>query len=62
MTQSSSAGAEHRAVVGIADAGVLQRYANELQMLSQRYAEDKTKLGLLKSLWQYAAGCVLTNA
>ncbi|EOW0284787.1 exodeoxyribonuclease I [Salmonella enterica subsp. enterica serovar Infantis] len=36
----------------------LQQYANELQMLSQQYAEDKTKLGLLKSLWQYATEIV----
>jgi exodeoxyribonuclease-1 len=32
----------------------LQAYADELQMLSQQYADDKAKLTLLKSLWQYA--------
>ncbi|VTP13040.1 Exodeoxyribonuclease I [Phytobacter ursingii] len=32
----------------------LQAYADELQMLYQQYAEDKAKLTLLKSLWQYA--------
>lgn len=32
----------------------LQNYANELQMLSQQYADNKEKLMLLKSLWQYA--------
>ncbi|MGO0763888.1 hypothetical protein ACTJKU_30330, partial [Citrobacter freundii] len=32
----------------------LQNYANELQLLSQQYADNKEKLMLLKSLWQYA--------
>ena len=32
----------------------LQNYANELQMLSQHYADNKEKLTLLKALWQYA--------
>lgn len=32
----------------------LQAYADELQMLYQQYADDKAKLTLLKSLWQYA--------
>ena len=32
----------------------LQRYADELQMLYQEYADDKEKQVLLKALWQYA--------
>lgn len=36
----------------------LQAYADELQTLSQQYAEDSAKLGLLKSLWQYAQAIV----
>lgn len=36
----------------------LQAYADELQLLSQQYAEDKAKLALLKTLWQYAQDIV----
>lgn len=43
---------EHRRQVFTAE--FLQQYANELQMLSQQYADNKEKLVLLKSLWQYA--------
>mgnify|MGYP000012674883 CR=1 FL=1 len=43
---------EHRRQVFTPE--LLQAYADELQMLYQQYADDKAKLTLLKSLWQYA--------